>query len=565
MQELQKRDIEGKDKMICWRLLLQQNDRPNLYRYVSLTHQRILERKVLSREWCPRRCWRKRIRLIVTDFSTLGGRSAGKFERTARVKEDDIASTYMSGGRRRIGVVMMSSNQARPNEASSLVPIIKMSSNPTDTPIAADDKMDIDTADQNENTNVTKGGKGKHGGKLSDPNMAKLILSRKKVHKSGKHKKRTEVTPATASPLAHEINVHHYKHTTYECGHEIWEDKEGNYLARWELPDKFTTTKFVDRGNCGCAMYYVPRGSHLFYAEIAAEQVLRAAKPGDSFEEVFREADMAAFCVAPKDHYHEGPLGGWGPAAGWNLEIPERDMPSNTSRAPQEESPTNTLNDVSLPIVLFDRPSTNALSMESPSKSLFQTAAPAPSPHREVIDLTSESEEDPRAGPRKHRMVDSTRSSRSDSGQHFGVPQETSGPETVHYTHPSAPLDPLAMVVPDSRAITLVPLPSDTPSSATISGTSTAAASPFSRAPVAASTGGGPASATRGLTLVVNGVTYPRIENGKERWYTQRPGRNNNYSRYSDLAKFDASKGIRVAPKASKAQLEAARRYRTFG
>lgn len=49
-------------------------------------------------------------------------------------------------------------------------------------------------------------------------------------------------------------NRHHYKHTKYECGHEIYEDKEGNYLARWELPDKFTTTKFVDRGNCGCAM-----------------------------------------------------------------------------------------------------------------------------------------------------------------------------------------------------------------------------------------------------------------------------------------------------------------------
>jgi hypothetical protein len=49
-------------------------------------------------------------------------------------------------------------------------------------------------------------------------------------------------------------NRHHYKHTTYECGHEFYEDNEGNYLARWELPDKFTTTKIVDLGNCGCKM-----------------------------------------------------------------------------------------------------------------------------------------------------------------------------------------------------------------------------------------------------------------------------------------------------------------------
>lgn len=44
----------------------------------------------------------------------------------------------------------------------------------------------------------------------------------------------------------------------------------------------------------------IQRGSHLTDAEIAAENVLRAAKPGDSVEEVFREADMAAFCAAPK-------------------------------------------------------------------------------------------------------------------------------------------------------------------------------------------------------------------------------------------------------------------------
>ena len=47
---------------------------------------------------------------------------------------------------------------------------------------------------------------------------------------------------------------YHYKHTTYECGHEIYEDKEGHYLARWELPDKFTTIKIADPGDCGCEM-----------------------------------------------------------------------------------------------------------------------------------------------------------------------------------------------------------------------------------------------------------------------------------------------------------------------
>lgn len=41
------------------------------------------------------------------------------------------------------------------------------------------------------------------------------------------------------------------------------------------------------------------RGSHLLMAEIAAEEVLRAAKPGDSVEEVYRKADFAAFYQAP--------------------------------------------------------------------------------------------------------------------------------------------------------------------------------------------------------------------------------------------------------------------------
>ncbi|KAH0161599.1 hypothetical protein KCU67_g6274, partial [Aureobasidium melanogenum] len=42
-----------------------------------------------------------------------------------------------------------------------------------------------------------------------------------------------------------------------------------------------------------------------------------------------------------------------------------------------------------------------------------------------------------------------------------------------------------------------------------------------SRAPMAINTGGVLAATSMGLTLVVNGVTYPRIENGKERWLEQ--------------------------------------------
>jgi hypothetical protein len=44
----------------------------------------------------------------------------------------------------------------------------------------------------------------------------------------------------------------------------------------------------------------IHRGSHLTMAEIAAESEFRAARPGDSFEEVFRKADLAAFYEAPK-------------------------------------------------------------------------------------------------------------------------------------------------------------------------------------------------------------------------------------------------------------------------
>ncbi|KAH0352129.1 hypothetical protein KCU81_g2083, partial [Aureobasidium melanogenum] len=369
------------------------------------------------------------------------------------------------------------------------------------------------------------------------------------------------------------------------CRHVLWQDANGAPVEP-TIEMLATVDVAVYPWRCQtCAdlgyPYYVPRSSHLTNAEIAAETVLRAAQPGDSLKELFSEADMAAFCEAPQDHYHEGPLGGWGPGAGWDPEIPERDMPSTTSRGSKERSSTSafiddasfkvvktvsstiTLDDQpSITMALNDRPSTNVLSRESPSKSSFHTTTPTTSQHHEVIHLASESEKVHRAGPEKHRMVDSTRSSRSESGHHFGVPQGASGP--FDYTYPIARPDPLAMVAPTFRNITATTSPSDTLASAT-SPLAAAAASPSDHAPVTSGTGSSSASATVGLTLVVGGVTYPRIENGKERWYTQRSGHKNNYSRYSDLAKFDTSKGIRIAPKASRAQLEAARRYRTFG
>ncbi|KAG9564998.1 hypothetical protein KCU71_g5137, partial [Aureobasidium melanogenum] len=176
---------------------------------------------------------------------------------------------------------------------------VKMPSNPTKAPIAADDKMDIDAADQNESVNATKGGKGKHKGKLGDINMARLILSRNKGHKSSKHKKRTEVTPAATSPLARETNAHHYKHTTYECGHEFYEDNEGNYLARWELPDKFTTTKIVDPGNCGCKMN-APGNPLTTVTEHQSEpDILYKGKPVYSLRDMVQAEETGADCPEP--------------------------------------------------------------------------------------------------------------------------------------------------------------------------------------------------------------------------------------------------------------------------
>jgi hypothetical protein len=77
--------------------------------------------------------------------------------------------------------------------------------------------------------------------------------------------------------------------------------------------------------------------------------------------------------------------------------------------------------------------------------------------------------------------------------------------------------------------------------------------------------GGSSGQATIGLGLVMNGKTFPKIEAGRERWYTQRPGQSNSYSRYSDLVRSDKAKGITPQPKASEAELKAARRQQTFG
>lgn len=203
-----------------------------------------------------------------------------------------------------------------------------------------------------------------------------------------------------------------------------------------------------------------------------------------------------------RDDYHEGPLGGWGPGAGWNPEIPERDISTTaSSRAPDDRSSTTSPNHDTLTNAVNGVSSSKAPSNKStvpPTNNSSRITAPATSQHREIIDLTSEDEEVSCPGSSGSGVTNNPQLSGKGSGYLSGATQGT-------------------------------------------------------------------AATTMGLTLVVNGVTYPRIENGKERWYTQHPGRNNNYSRYSDLAKFDTSRGVRVAPKASRAQLEAARRYRTFG
>ncbi|KAG9517810.1 hypothetical protein KCV07_g5901, partial [Aureobasidium melanogenum] len=295
------------------------------------------------------------------------------------------------------------------------------------------------------------------------------------------------------------------------CRHVQWRDEKGAPIEpTLEMLPTIEVAVYPWRCQT-CAdlgyPYYVPRGSHLTTAGIAAESEFRAARPGDSFEEVFRKADLAAFYEAPKDDYHEGPLGGWGPGAGWNPEIPERDISSTASpRAPNNHfsttSPNHTTSTKAVDGVSLSKAPRNE-STVLPTNNSSQTVAPATSQHREVIDLTAEDEEVSCTGSRDSHVANSPQSSGKGSGYLSGANR-------------GAP-DPVLAAI------------------------------------------------SMGLTLVVNGVTYPRIENGKERWYTQRPGCNNNYSRYSDLAKFDTSKGVRVAPKASRAQLEAARRYRTFG
>lgn len=84
-------------------------------------------------------------------------------------------------------------------------------------------------------------------------------------------------------------------------------------------------------------------------------------------------------------------------------------------------------------------------------------------------------------------------------------------------------------------------------------------------APVSGGSGASSGQVTVGLGLVVNGKTYPKIEAGRERWYSQRPDQGNSYSRYSDLVSHDKAKGLTPMPRASKDELSAARRQRTFG
>ncbi|KAG9857984.1 hypothetical protein KCU68_g910, partial [Aureobasidium melanogenum] len=351
------------------------------------------------------------------------------------------------------------------------------------------------------------------------------------------------------------------------CRHVQWRDEKGAPIE--PTIEMFPTLEVaVYPWRCQtCAdlgyPYYVPRGSHLMMAEIAAEAEFHAAKPGDSFEEVFRKADLAAFYEAPKDDYHEGPLGGWGPGAGWDPEIPEYDMSSTASlralndysstTSPNHNTSTNPVNNVS---------SSKAPSKESiilPTNNSSQTAAPATSRHCEVIDLTAEDEEVSCTASSDSHVAKSPQSSVEGSGYLSGTTQGVLVPVRCPYSNAHPSFSP-AMVASTSPYSTPATPLSSSPAPAGFSG----AVSSSSRASVAISNDGGLPATTMGLTLVVNGVTYPRIENGKERWYTQRPGRTNNYSRYSDLAKFDTSKGVRVAPKASRAQLEAARRYRTF-
>ena len=128
-----------------------------------------------------------------------------------------------------------------------------------------------------------------------------------------------------------------------------------------------------------------------------------------------------------------------------------------------------------------------------------------------------------------------------------------------------APIQPPGHVHPSASGLSLVPAPTanQNPTSAPVASGSVGISNPSGQSNNVL--GAPPTQLTVGLGLILNGKTYPKIENGKERWYTQRPGKANNYSRYSDLVSHDKAKGVTPMPRASKAELELARQQQTFG
>lgn len=234
-------------------------------------------------------------------------------------------------------------------------------------------------------------------------------------------------------------------------------------------------------------------------------------------------------------------MGGWGPGAGWDPEIPENDITSTASSCARNDDP------------LSDIPSNESIML--PPNDIFQTDSPNTSPCHEACDQSLEVQRFSGAVSSGSRIAGSLQPRGSDSGHQTVSTQAISG----HAIYPNARPKPFKVTS------TSLNTTEATPSSSSLASTSAPGAAASSRTPGASKTTVDSTATTIGLSLVLNGVTYPRIENGKERWYTQRPGRSNSYSRYSDLAKFDTSKGVRLAPKASKAQLDAAQRYRTFG
>ncbi|KAK6001302.1 hypothetical protein QM012_002633 [Aureobasidium pullulans] len=329
------------------------------------------------------------------------------------------------------------------------------------------------------------------------------------------------------------------------CRHVQWHDENGNTIQpTLEMLPTVDVTVYPERCQV-CAdlgyPYYVPRGSHLYNAEIAAEQVLRSAQPGESFEEVFRKADLAAFYEAPIDHYHEGPLGGWGPGAGWDPEIPDYNVSSTASSVGPSTTHSPNTPTIDSTMLLGD--------------DIYQTIGYNTQLHHESASY-SPKVQGVCGEPSNNSVI-------ADNPSHNGLDLRSHSIVTQKSTHPvlkpsAPPAAPVKVTVPSQAK----------PSVAATSCSTTAAPTPCAPPSTTAApdvTGAGSSRATIESTLILKGVTYPRIEHGKERWYSQRPGHNNSYSRYSDLAKFDAAKGLRVAPKVSQVQLEAARRNRTFG